>query len=183
MDEYSHRSQGELAFFCPLPLFLWEYYKQSSDPCSEFEVSSTSPTLCTYSFPYPNFCSHIHTSTTAKSDATPTGTVTSYNGCAPCLDENSRDTSSCSTNKRPSKLNCHRRYRDPESDDDNKNRYHIHQSAISRHEPPSAVSGCRGSFIPAEWSIALACMEAANEPAQASTARTLSQRSDFSMDE
>ena len=47
----------------------------------------------------------------------------------------------------------------------------------------SDIPGSQCSLLPAQWSTALACMEAANEPAQARTARHLSQHSDFSMGE
>src|SRR6266849_3175201 len=172
MDEYSHRSQGELAFFCPLALFLWEYHKQSSDPCREFEVSLACSTLCVYS--YTNFCSHAHSSTAA------TDTPISNKDCATCLDENSRNSSSCNTSKR----NGHRRDRHFTSDNDTKNRCHTRPGhERSRHHASSDIPGSQCSLIPAQWSTALACMEAANQPAQGRTARHLSQHSDFSMDE
>ncbi len=172
MDEYSHRSQGELAFFCPLALFLWESHKQSSDPCREFEVSLACSTL--YVSSHTNFCSHAHNSTTA------TDTSISNKDCAACIDENDRNSSSCNTSKR----NSHRRDRHFTSENDTKNRCHTRPGhERSRHHHSSDIPCCQCSLLPAQWSTALACMEAANQPAQARTARHLSHRSDFSMDE
>jgi hypothetical protein len=138
-------------------------------------VSLACSTLCAYSRSHVAFCSYTHTSTTTKRDAIPI----SHKGC----DKNGGD-SSCNPNKHPSECSEHH----CKSDDDKKNRCDTCLPAIardrrSRLEPPSPVPGCWDSFLPAEWSTALVPVEETNQPAQASTARILSHRSDFSMDE